>query len=53
LATSVANAEIPIRRSNAALTEMWTTLKNTARWQLSSSVLHGFMGAVSSAYGYA
>jgi hypothetical protein len=26
---------------------------NTARWQLSSSILHGFMGAVSSAYGYA
>jgi len=32
---------------------MWTTLKNTARWQISSSILHGFMGAVSSAYGYA
>jgi hypothetical protein len=32
---------------------MMTTLKNTARWQLSSSMLHGFMGAVSSAYGYA
>ena len=53
LATSVANAEIPIRRSNKALTDMWTTLKNTARWQLSSSILHGFMGAVQSAYGYA
>jgi len=26
---------------------------NTARWQLSSSMLHGFMGAVQSAYGYA
>ena len=53
LAYSVANAEIPIRRSNAALQEMWTTLKNTARWQLSSSILHGFMGAVQKAYGYA
>ena len=53
LATSVANAEIPIRRSNAALSEMWVTLKNAARWQLSSSMLHGFMGAVQSAYGYA
>jgi hypothetical protein len=53
LAQSVAKAEIPIRRSNAALTEMWTTLKNTARWQISSSILHGFMGAVQSAYGYA
>ena len=53
LASSVANAEIPIRRSNAALSEMWTTLKNTARWQISSSILHGFMGAVQDAYGYA
>lgn len=53
LAQSVAQSEIPIRRSNAALTEMWTTLKNTARWQISSSILHGFMGAISSAVGYA
>ena len=53
LANSVASAEIPIRRSNAALREMWTTLKNTARWQLSSSILHGFMGALQSAHGYA
>lgn len=53
LTQSVANAEVPIRRSNALLSEMWTTLKNTARWQISSSILHGFMGAVQSAYGYA
>lgn len=53
LAQSVAASEIPIRRSNAMLTEMWTTLKNTARWQISSSILHGFMGALQSAYGYA
>ena len=53
LATSVAKAEIPIHRSNAALAGMWTTLKNTARWQISSSILHGFLGAVQSAYGYA
>jgi hypothetical protein len=33
--------------------EFATTLANTARWQLSSSVLHGFMGALQSAYGYA
>lgn len=53
LANAVAQSEIPIRRSNVALQEMMTTLKNTARWQLSSSMLHGFMGAVQSAYGYA
>ncbi len=27
-------------------------MKNTMRWQLTSSVLHGFMGAVQTAYGY-
>ena len=53
LANSVAAAEVPIRRSNTLLTGMWTTLKNTARWQISSSILHGFMGALQSAYGYA
>lgn len=53
LATHIAQAEIPLKRSNALLTEFWTTLKNTARWQISSSLLHGFMGAISSAYGYA
>ena len=53
LAQAVANSEVPIRRTNAMLKEMGTTLANTARWQLSSSILHGFMGAVQSAYGYA
>jgi len=40
-------------RVNAKLTEMLTTLKNTARWQISSSILHGFMGTIQHAYGYA
>ena len=52
LAQSVASAEVPIRRSNALLSELWVTMKNTARWQLTSSMLHGFMGAVQSAVGY-
>lgn len=53
LATSVTKAEIPLKRSNALLSEFATTLKNTARWQISSSILHGFMGSLSAAYGYA
>lgn len=53
LAQSVAQSEIPLRRTSALLTEMGTVLKNTIRWQISSSMLHGFMGAVSKAYGYA
>lgn len=52
LAQSISSAEVPIRRSNALLSELWVTMKNTARWQLTSSVLHGFIGAVQSAVGY-
>ena len=53
LAQSITTAEIPLKRSNALLTEFGTTIKNTARWQLSSSILHGFIGSLESAYGYA
>ena len=53
LSKSIALAEAPVTRVNKRLTEMMTTLKNTARWQLSSSLLHGFMGTLQSAYGYA
>ena len=53
IAQSILSAEVPLRRSNGMLTEFATTLKNTARWQLSSSILHGFMGTLQSAYGYA
>lgn len=53
LSKSIANAESPLLRTNSKLKEFQTTLMNTARWQISSSILHGFMGALSSAYGYA
>lgn len=53
IARAISTAEIPLKKSNAALQEFATTLKNTARWQISSSILHGFMGTLSSAYGYA
>ena len=53
VAQAIAETETPLRRSNGLLKEFGTTLANTARWQISSSVLHGFMGAVQSAYGYA
>lgn len=53
LATAISQSEMPLRRTNALLAETWTTLKNTARWQFSSSLLHGFVGSVRQAYGYA
>lgn len=53
LATSVTQAELPLKRTNSLLKEFGTTLANTARWQISSSILHGFMGSLQTAYGYA
>ena len=53
LAKSIVTAEVPLKRTNALLDEFKTSLANTTRWQLSSSILHGFMGALQSAYGYA
>lgn len=53
IAKSISTAEAPVTRINKQLEEMVVSLKNTARWQISSSILHGFMGTLSSAYGYA
>ena len=53
LAQTISMADRPVVTLNSKLSGILTTLKNTARWQLSSSILHGFMGAVQQAYGYA
>ena len=52
-AQSITMAELPLRRTNTLLTNFLTTLKNTAKWQISSTLLHGFMGSISQAYHYA
>lgn len=53
LSNSIVSAEAPLKRVSSKLEQFKTTLANTARWQISSSILHGFMGTLSSAYGYA
>ena len=52
LAQSIIQAEAPLVRCSQKLKEFSTTLANTARWQLSSSILHGFMSSVSTANRY-
>ena len=52
LAQSIIQAEAPLIRCNQKLKEFGVSLANTARWQISSSILHGFIGSVQSAYGY-
>lgn len=53
LANTIASADASALTLSSRLSGLLTTLKNTARWQISSSILHGFMGAIQSAYGYA
>ena len=53
LAQSISLADQPMFRISNRMKEFAVTMKNTVKWQLSSSMLHGFMGAMQSAYGYA
>jgi hypothetical protein len=45
LAQAISSAEYPMFKLGKRLTEFGNTLKNTIRWQVSSSLLHGMMGA--------
>jgi TP901 family phage tail tape measure protein len=53
LARTISSADAPVTRINKRLAEMGTVLKNTAKWQISSTLLHGFIGSIQSAYHYA
>ena len=53
LTKAISQSEFTLNRTKGLVNGLFTTLKNTARWQLSSSMLHGFMGTIQSAYGYA
>jgi hypothetical protein len=52
VAEAITSAEMPLMRTNKLMDSLWTTMKNTMRWQLTSSMLQGFTSAVSHAYGY-
>jgi len=52
MAQAIANTEVPLKRTNTMLNNMMTTLKNTAKWELSSSFVHGIESAVSGAVSY-
>ena len=53
LAQSIAAADQPMITLNARLWDFLTTVKNTVKWQISSSMIHGIMGALQGAYRYA
>lgn len=53
LAQTLAYADAGVFSISNKLSGFLTTLKNTAKWQLSSNITHGLERAISSAYGYA
>lgn len=53
IARAITEAEMPLKRSNELMNKLWITMKNTARWQVTSGLLTGFTGAISDAYRYA
>ena len=53
LAATITNADNSIFTLNKRIKELGVTLKNTVKWQISSSLTHGFVGAIQRAYGYA
>ena len=51
VAQAIVQAETPLRTTNKMMKELWVTMKNTMRWQITSSALHGFIGRLETAYG--
>lgn len=52
MANAIGQMEVPIKKTNQMINNMMTTLKNTVKWELSSSFVHGIEGALSSAVSY-
>lgn len=53
MATAISSANIQINKSTGLMNELWTTMKNTMRWQISSSAIHALQSGLSQAMGYA
>lgn len=53
LARTISQAQAPTVRLSETVDKLWGTLKNTMRWQISSSVLNSLTSAFSSAWHYA
>ena len=53
LTDAVLGAEVPLKRTNTLLNKFSQTLVNTAKWQISSNIMHGLQSGLQQAYGYA
>ena len=53
LANSISQAEMPLKKTTHLMESMKTSLKNTIKWQISSSAIHAFIGSIQTAFNYA
>lgn len=53
LTDAVLNAEVPLKRTNTLLNKFSQTLVNTAKWQISSNIMHDLQSGLQQAYSYA
>lgn len=49
----IAQSELPLIRTNKLMDSLWVTMKNTVRWQVTTSALRTFTGGIQTAYRYA
>ena len=52
MSLSLMTTNLQLKQSNTLLNQMGTTLANTIKWGISSSVMNSFVGSVQQAYGY-
>lgn len=52
LANVVTNAQVPVKKTSQLLDEMWVSLKNIAKWNISTSILNSFQSSIQKAYYY-
>ena len=45
LSQAIMAAETPLIRTNKLMSDLWITMKNTVRWQITASTLQGFIGS--------
>ena len=53
LTQALATANLSFGRTTGLVNNLWVSLKNTARWQISASVLKNLYSGISQAFGYA
>lgn len=52
VASAIGKAEVPLMRTSSLMDQLWITMKNTMRWQITASALQGFIGSLQTAYRY-